>query len=184
MVGYPEYAGGSIYNAARVIRGGRGARASPQGLSAELPGVRREALFHAPAPSRRVVEFERLRGSGCWCARTSGSPSRRAGARAPGPRRCWSSMPRRTRSTSSASASSVLGERVARGAAAGRCIVNLLGGQDELVFDGNSFVHGCARRAGDAGAGVQGGAVSASSSSGRGERAGAAARAHRARALG
>ena len=64
----------------------------------------------------------------------------RAARRAPPARSCcWSSMPRPTRSTSRRSASEV---RAHASPTPGMPLVyvNLIGGQDELVFDGNSFV--------------------------------------------
>jgi hypothetical protein len=47
IAGYPEYDGTRIFNSAIVIRDGARARQPPQGLPAQLPGVRRKALFHA-----------------------------------------------------------------------------------------------------------------------------------------
>ena len=96
-----------------------------------------------------------------------GAGAGRAGARAPAPRCCWSSTRRPTRSTSNASASTR--SAAARVAETGvpLVFVNLIGGQDELVFDGNSFVMNARRRGHAAGSGIHRGTVSGGSRGGR-----------------
>jgi NAD+ synthase (glutamine-hydrolysing) len=46
LVGYPEYSGGVLFNAAPAARRPEN-RELPQAQPAELPGLRREALLHA-----------------------------------------------------------------------------------------------------------------------------------------
>ena len=122
----------------RCIERRRGARHSPQELPAELQGVRREALLQARRRSPRWSTTA-ASASACWSARTSGSPSPRSSRVPPAPRCSWCSTPRRTRSTSSANARTS-SRRCVRELGLPVVYVNMLGGQDELVFDGNSFV--------------------------------------------
>ncbi len=61
IAGYPEYDGERIYNSAIVDSGRRGARQSSQGLPAELPGIRRKALFH-PRHQAHGDRVERRQG--------------------------------------------------------------------------------------------------------------------------
>ena len=53
IAGYPEYDGDANLQFRRRDPRRRGAGEPPQGLPAQLPGVRREALFHARARSPR-----------------------------------------------------------------------------------------------------------------------------------
>ena len=107
----------------------------------ELPnyGVFDEKRVFAPGPLPEPVEFRGRARSGCRSARTSGSPDVAETWRSRAPSCCSCRTARPSRSTSSTSACS---SRVARVAESGLPLVyvNQVGGQDELVFDGGSFV--------------------------------------------
>ena len=146
LIGYPEYSQGHIYNSALPHAWRTGARAAPQVLPAELQGVRRKALFHG-GHAKRPWSTSTACGSDCWSARTSGSRSR---PRLPKPHGAemllvinaspYEIHKQREREL-------VLVERVHE-TGLPAVYVNLIGGQDELVFDGNSFAD---RREGTAG---------------------------------
>ncbi len=86
IAGYPEYSEARIFNSAIVIRDGDGARQSSQGVSAELPGIRRKALFHAGhgADHHRAQRHEGgslgMRGCLGFGAGAPGARAGRAGA--------------------------------------------------------------------------------------------------------
>ena len=81
IAGYPEYDGGRIFNSAIVIRDGAVLANHRKACLTELPGIRREALFHAGhgADGGRLSTASRRES---WCARTFGSRSPRRQARA------------------------------------------------------------------------------------------------------
>ena len=55
---------------------------SPQGLPAQLPRIRRKALFHSRYRTHRR-RVERRAKRGFWCAKTYGSPNPRGGPAGP-----------------------------------------------------------------------------------------------------
>ncbi len=139
LFGYPEYHEGQIYNAAQLLRGGQVLGASPQGLPAELPGVRREALFHR----RHRADRGRLRWLSPGTADLRGHLGAGAGARP------HSALGAEALLIINASPYEIHKQREReqvrrrsglREVGVPVVYVNLVGGQDELVFDGNSFV--------------------------------------------
>ena len=139
IAGYPEYAGREIFNSAIVIRDGA---VLANHRKACLPNYRvfDEKRYFTPGTEPTVVELNGIKAGVLVCEDVwDSSPARqaRAGRRAGA---AWSSMPRPTRSTNKRSASR---RWCARGSPRREyrwCSCNLIGGQDELVFDGNSFV--------------------------------------------
>ena len=124
----------------RCIRDGRVATGLPQAVPAELHGVRRGALFRARRTSPACST-----STACACARRhlrgrAGSPDRRAARRRPARRFVVvpNGSPYHTRQQALRRE-----QVVARGRARTALpivYVNRVGGQDELVFDGASFV--------------------------------------------
>ena len=137
MVGYPEYSQGHIYNSACLMRGGRDAGAAPQVLPAKLQGIRRKALFHG-GHARRPWSTSTASGSDCWSARTPGSRSRPRMPKRRAPRLLLIINASPYEIHKQRERELVLGQRVHE-TGLPAVYVNLLGGQDELVFDGNSF---------------------------------------------
>ncbi len=128
-----------IYNAAAVIARRRRRRHLPQAVPAELRRLRREALLPRRRPPRRSSRSPAPE-SASTSARTSGT------RRAPPRLRPW---PAPTSSSTSTARPFHKGKRRSRErwwplgqptTPCMLCYVNMVGGQDELVFDGNSIV--------------------------------------------
>jgi len=137
LFGYPEYQGDRIYNAAQLVRGGQ---VLGHYRKACLPNYRvfDEKRYFAAGTEPAVVDFDGFRLGLLICEDT------------------WDSAPARAAQSLGAEALLIINaspyeihkqrerEQVAaaRVAEVGLPVVylNLIGGQDELVFDGNSFV--------------------------------------------
>ena len=177
LVGYPEYVAATARSSTppRCSPTARCRRQPPQALPAELPRVRREALFRGRARSRRSSTFRGFR-LGLLICEDIWEPEPRAAARRRGRRAPARHQRLALRAAaSSARARQWCAQRVARRRPAGG-LRELVGGQDELVFDGGSFVMDAAGRRRAARAGVRGGAAAASTlrDAARRRRAGAA----------
>ncbi len=136
LVGYPEYAQGRIYNAAALLRGGH---LLAQHRKSCLPNYKvfDEKRYFAAGASPTLVEFDGFRfgvlicedvwePEPCAALRTLGAEALLVINASP-----YEIHKQREREQ-------VLGARV-RETGLPALYVNLLGGQDELVFDGNSF---------------------------------------------
>ena len=139
MVGYPEYTRAGIYNSAALIADGAVAAIHRK---AELPNYKvfdEKRYFQR----RHAADGRRLSTASawaCWSARTSGSREPAQLARAAGARAAADHQRLALRDPQAARARAVVA-RARRATSACRSLyVNLVGGQDELVFDGNSFV--------------------------------------------
>ena len=158
IVGYPEYTRTTHLQLRGADRRRRGRGHPPQGGAAQLQGVRREALL----PRRRAADGGGVQG-------LSGGPARLRG-------HLGAASPRSWRERTGAELLVVInaspyernkqrerevgGSRARRPRSACRiAYVNMVGGQDELVFDGNSFVMDAAGQGRHARAGLQGGHV-------------------------
>ncbi|HEY8539392.1 MAG TPA: NAD+ synthase [Steroidobacteraceae bacterium] len=137
MVGYPEYAEGAIYNAAVVIRDGR---VLANYRKQELPNyaVFDEKRYFKPGRETRIVEIKGIRIATLICEDIW----------EPGPARAAKEAGAQLLVVINGSPYSlryqerrekVVRERV-RECGLPVVYVNMLGGQDELVFDGGSFV--------------------------------------------
>ena len=137
MVGFPEYAGAVIYNSAALITGG----SSPPSIARPSCPTTRSSTRSGTSSPARSLPSSTCRGSGAACssARTSGSPSRR-NSRAPHGAELLIVI--------NASPYELHKQRERETVARARVLdvglpmayVNMIGGQDELIFDGNSFV--------------------------------------------
>jgi NAD+ synthase (glutamine-hydrolysing) len=136
MVGFPEYAEGRIYNAATLLHGGR---ELARHRKACLPNYRvfDEKRYFTPGTQATVVQFRGYRLGLLICEDVWESPpvadAVKLGAEAlmiinASPYEIHKQRERER----------VLADRI-REAHLPAAYVNLLGGQDELVFDGNSF---------------------------------------------
>jgi NAD+ synthase (glutamine-hydrolysing) len=137
MVGFPEYAEGRIYNSAMLLHGGR---ELARHRKACLPNYRvfDEKRYFTPGTQATVVEFRGYRLGLLICEDIWESPpvadAVKLGAEAlmiinASPYEIHKQRERER----------VLADRI-REVHMPAAYVNLLGGQDELVFDGNSFV--------------------------------------------
>ena len=138
-VGYPEYEGDAIYNSAALLARRPRAREPPQGGAAELRGVRREALLPArrrarPSSSSTATSSGLIICEDVWVPEPCRAPAE-AGARG----RSSSSTARRSTRTQQAAREQVLATRAQENSLP-LVYVNMVGGQDELVFDGGSVV--------------------------------------------
>ena len=156
VIGFP-LAERDLYNAAAVCAGGSGPRRVPQVAPAQLRRLRRGPLLHPQRRPRLAVRRRRRPGGGVDLrgrldARPGRSPPRRPAA----PNWPSTSTPRRTTPAASPS-----GRRCCRTRAADHSVpilyVNLVGGQDELVFDGGSAIYDESGRAPGPGPAVRGG---------------------------
>jgi NAD+ synthase (glutamine-hydrolysing) len=138
IAGYPEYEGAKIYNSAIVIREGR---VLANHRKACLPNYRvfDEKRYFTPGGAPTVVELNGIKAGILVCEdvweSAPASEARRAGAEVllvinASPYEVDKQTQRET---------SVARWRVTE-AGVPMVFVNLVGGQDELVFDGNSFV--------------------------------------------
>ncbi len=137
LVGYPEYDQGRIYNAARLMRGGR---VLAQHRKACLPNYKvfDEKRYFTAGTDATVVDFDGYR-LGLLICEDAWEPQSAAAARALGAELLL---------IINASPYEIHKQREREQVVAQRVLethlpalyVNLFGGQDELVFDGNSFV--------------------------------------------
>ena len=138
VVGFPEGAGGRVHNSAALMRDGAVVAISRK---TELPnyGVFDEHRYFAPGTEPLVFEAG---GTAClvticediWVA--GGAVERLARDRNPGLVLNLSASPFHAGKLAERHAAAA---RFARAAGAPVCYANLVGGQDELVFDGGSF---------------------------------------------
>ncbi len=136
LVGYPEYAQGLIYNAAALLRGGR---VLAQHRKACLPNYKvfDEKRYFAAGTSPTVVQFEGLR-LGVLICEDVWEPEPCAALRALGAEALLIINASPYEIHKQREREAVLRQRVGE-TGLPAAYVNLLGGQDELVFDGNSF---------------------------------------------
>jgi NAD+ synthase (glutamine-hydrolysing) len=136
LVGYPEYAQGRIYNAAALMRGGR---VLAQHRKACLPNYKvfDEKRYFAAGASPSIVDFDGFR-LGLLICEDVWEPEPCAGLRALGAEALVVINASPFEIHKQRERERVMGERV-RETGLPAVYVNLLGGQDELVFDGNSF---------------------------------------------
>jgi len=136
MVGYPEYDQGHIYNAACLMRGGR---VLAQHRKACLPNYKvfDEKRYFTAGTEATVVDFDGFR-LGLLICEDAWEPQPAAGARALGAEALLIINASPYEIHKQREREQVIGQRV-RETGVPAAYVNLLGGQDELVFDGNSF---------------------------------------------
>jgi NAD+ synthase (glutamine-hydrolysing) len=137
LVGYPEYADGQIYNAALLLRGGR---ELAQHRKAVLPNYKvfDEKRYFTPGTHATVVDFDGWRLGLLICEDVWEAPPVQA-AKALGAELLLVINASPYEIHKQREREQVLGDRI-RESQLPAAYVNLLGGQDELVFDGNSFV--------------------------------------------
>jgi NAD+ synthase (glutamine-hydrolysing) len=136
MVGYPEYADGSIYNSALLLRGGR---VLAHHRKAVLPNYKvfDEKRYFTPGSEATVVDFDGWRLGLLICEDVwEPQPARAAQALGAEALLIINASPYEIHKQRERE--QVLGERI-REVQLPAAYVNLVGGQDELVFDGNSF---------------------------------------------
>jgi NAD+ synthase (glutamine-hydrolysing) len=136
MVGFPEYAEGLIYNSAVLLRGGR---ELARHRKAVLPNYKvfDEKRYFAPGSEATVVEFDGWR-LGLLICEDAWEPQPARAAKAQGAEALLIINASPYEIHKQREREQVLGERIAD-VQLPAVYVNLLGGQDELVFDGNSF---------------------------------------------
>jgi NAD+ synthase (glutamine-hydrolysing) len=137
MVGYPEYADGQIYNSALLLRGGR---ELAHHRKAVLPNYKvfDEKRYFTAGTEATVVDFDGWRLGLLICEDVWEPPPARA-AKALGAEALLIINASPYEIHKQREREQVLGDRI-REVQLPAAYVNLLGGQDELVFDGNSFV--------------------------------------------
>lgn len=137
LVGYPEYDQGRIYNAARLIRGGR---VLGQHRKACLPNYKvfDEKRYFTAGTDATVVDFDGYR-LGLLICEDAWEPPPAAAARALGAELLLIINASPYEIHKQREREQVIAERVQE-THLPALYVNLFGGQDELVFDGNSFV--------------------------------------------
>ena len=136
MVGYPEYADGRIYNSALLLRGGR---VLAHHRKAVLPNYKvfDEKRYFTPGSEATVVDFDGWRLGLLICEDVwEPQPARAAQALGAEALLIINASPYEIHKQRERE--QVLGERI-REVHLPAAYVNLVGGQDELVFDGNSF---------------------------------------------
>jgi NAD+ synthase (glutamine-hydrolysing) len=136
MVGFPEYADGRIFNSAALLRGGR---ELARHRKAVLPNYKvfDEKRYFAPGSEATVVDFDGWRLGLLICEDVWEPQSARA-AKALGAEALLIINASPYEIHKQREREQVLAERIAE-VRLPAVYVNLLGGQDELVFDGNSF---------------------------------------------
>ena len=137
LVGYPEYADGQIYNAALLLRGGR---ELAQHRKAVLPNYKvfDEKRYFTPGTHATVVDYDGWRLGLLICEDVwEAAPVQAAKALGAELLLVINASPYEIHKQRERE--QVLGDRI-RESQLPAAYVNLLGGQDELVFDGNSFV--------------------------------------------
>ncbi|MGA2563269.1 MAG: NAD+ synthase [Steroidobacteraceae bacterium] len=137
LVGYPEYDQGRIYNAARLMRGGR---VLAQHRKACLPNYKvfDEKRYFTAGTEATVVDFDGYR-LGLLICEDAWEPQPAAAARALGAQLLLIINASPYEIHKQREREQVIAERVHE-TQVPAVYVNLFGGQDELVFDGNSFV--------------------------------------------
>jgi NAD+ synthase (glutamine-hydrolysing) len=137
VVGFPEYQGSAIYNAAQLLRGGR---VLAHHRKACLPNyqVFDEKRYFTPGTEASVVEFDGYR-LGLLICEDVWEPEPAMQAKSLGAEALLIINASPYELHKQREREHVVGERVAQ-VELPVVSVNLLGGQDELVFDGNSFV--------------------------------------------
>jgi NAD+ synthase (glutamine-hydrolysing) len=137
LVGYPEYDQGRIYNAARLVRGGR---VLAQHRKACLPNYKvfDEKRYFTAGTDATVVDFGGYR-LGLLICEDAWEPQPPAAARALGAELLLILNASPYEIHKQREREGIIAERV-RETQLPAVYVNLLGGQDELVFDGNAFV--------------------------------------------
>ncbi len=137
LVGYPEYADDRIYNSALLLRGGRELGRYRKSV---LPNYRvfDEKRYFAPGSSATVVDFDGWR-LGLLICEDVWEPAPVLAAKAQGAEALLIINASPYEIHKQRERERVLADRI-RAAQLPAAYVNLLGGQDELVFDGNSFV--------------------------------------------
>jgi len=136
MVGYPEYADGRIYNSALLLRGGR---VLAHHRKAVLPNYKvfDEKRYFTPGSEATVVDFGGWRLGLLICEDVwEPQPARAAQALGAEALLIINASPYEIHKQRERE--QVLSERI-REVQLPAAYVNLVGGQDELVFDGNSF---------------------------------------------
>ncbi|MGA8706338.1 MAG: NAD+ synthase [Steroidobacteraceae bacterium] len=136
MVGYPEYVQGHIYNSACLVRGGR---VLARHRKACLPNYKvfDEKRYFTPGTEATVVDFDGFRLGLLICEDAWESPPASA-AEAQGAQLLLTINASPYEMHKQRERELVLGQRVHE-TGLPAVYVNLFGGQDELVFDGNSF---------------------------------------------
>jgi NAD+ synthase (glutamine-hydrolysing) len=136
VVGYPEYAQGHIYNSACLLRGGR---VLARHRKSCLPNyqVFDEKRYFTPGTEATAVDFDGFRLGLLICEDAWESPPASA-AEAQGAQLLLTINASPYEIHKQRERELVLGQRVHE-TGLPAVSVNLLGGQDELVFDGNSF---------------------------------------------
>jgi NAD+ synthase (glutamine-hydrolysing) len=136
MVGYPEYDQGQIYNAACLIRGGR---VLARHRKACLPNYKvfDEKRYFTAGTESTVVDYDGYR-LGLLICEDAWEAHPAAGAKALGAEALLIINASPYEIHKQRDREQVIGQRV-RETGIPAAYVNLLGGQDELVFDGNSF---------------------------------------------
>ena len=119
-------------------------RQALQGRPAELRRVRRQARLRARARCR-VRWCSTACASACRSARTCGRPTSSNASPRPAARSCWCPTARPTRSARPTCGCSTASSAWSR-AACRFAYINQVGGQDEVVYDGGSFVLGADRQ--------------------------------------
>ncbi len=137
MVGYPEYADGQIYNSALLLRGGR---ELAHHRKAVLPNYKvfDEKRYFTPGTQATVLDFDGWR-LGLLICEDVWEPAPVQAAKALGAELLLIINASPYEIHKQREREQVLGDRI-RETQLPAAYVNLLGGQDELVFDGNSFV--------------------------------------------
>ncbi len=137
MVGYPEYQQGMIYNSARLVRGGR---VLAQHRKACLPNYKvfDEKRYFTAGTEATVADFDGVR-LGLLICEDAWEPEPAMAARKLGAEALLIINASPYEMHKQREREQVVGQRV-RETGLPAAYVNLLGGQDELVFDGNSFV--------------------------------------------
>ncbi|MGH8231206.1 MAG: nitrilase-related carbon-nitrogen hydrolase, partial [Steroidobacteraceae bacterium] len=136
MVGFPEYADGRIYNSAVLLRGGR---ELARHRKAVLPNYKvfDEKRYFAPGSDATVVDFDGWR-LGLLICEDAWEPQPARAAKALGAEALLIINASPYEIHKQREREQVLGQRIAE-VRLPAIYLNLLGGQDELVFDGNSF---------------------------------------------
>ena len=136
LVGYPEYAQGHIYNSACLVRGGR---VLARHRKACLPNYKvfDEKRYFTPGTEATVVDFDGFR-LGLLICEDAWEPPPASAAEACGAQLLLTINASPFEIHKQRERELVVGQR-AHETGLPVVYVNLLGGQDELVFDGNSF---------------------------------------------
>jgi NAD+ synthase (glutamine-hydrolysing) len=136
VVGYPEYAQGHIYNSACLVRGGR---VLARHRKSCLPNYKvfDEKRYFTPGTEATVVDYDGFRLGLLICEDAWEAPPASA-AESQGAQLLLTINASPYEIHKQRERELVLGQRVHE-TGVPAVYVNLLGGQDELVFDGNSF---------------------------------------------